>query len=330
MLDKYKDHPSFPSEYILNEDMWEVKDLESKKIGIKGKYSFIAQLEGWNAQSLIPLIFGDVDVHTMSSSLIGAIDSDTDATGAFDYGVFKANDVEAARKKQAQIEYFKDEGYSKIKANVTGTILKNMSSNQVGSKVAELQKIGTKGLIDLSKKLNSTDLADLLGGSYRGTGTVLFDFDTGSLYIKHDKPKDPTIISSVQRKQNLAVSTDDYTTKYKSRVVFKPTETIDILNKIDISSYSLNQLKTLHDLNLYDILDKIGLDNISRGGVIKGSTGNMYVKNAYETSYDFKNLKSFKKALSSKSVGSSPLVTLSGEELPDSFYDDLKELFGTN
>jgi len=343
LLDKYKNHPDFPKEedYTLGEKMYEEdSDDVNNKVNIKGKYAFIAELENWTGTALIGNIFAETSIITASSGNVGPIgDTGETATGAFGTGVIQTSAVVEMYQKRAQVEKLKD--HKKYTVEASTKILKDRNAG-ASTIITQQTTRGTTGFIDISTIAKTNDLKDLLGASYSGKGSVFFDLDTGNFHIQKDAAGTGgaagiiTDIAGTKKEddKNIAVDMSTYTEKIGGRTAFKPTETINILNKLDLSSYSLNQLKTLQALNLYDILDKIDLDNISRGGVIKGSTGNMYVKNAYETSYDFKNLKSFKKALSSKSVmpstGSSSLAALKDEELPDSFYDDLKELFGTN
>ena len=360
LLDKYKNHPDFPKEgeYTLNEKMYEEDpDDVNNKVNIKGKYAFIAELEGWTGSALIGNIFAETSTITASSGDVGPIgDTGEIATGAFGTGVIQTSAIKEAYKKRAQVEKLKDHKKYTIAASTKILDLDPTEEEELGfahTVISQRTTAGNKGIINISDIMKTNDLHDLLGDGYvgkkGGTGTVLFDLDNRNFYIKQDAVGAAGgILSNIAGTddKNTAVDMSTYTEDIGGRTALKLTETKNILEQLDVSSYSTNQLATLHDLNFYDILDKIGLDNISKGGVqssspvksIAGGIQNiarLFIKDYNIKSYNFKNLNNVQKATKNKVATSSsstldPFQGVVREELPDSFYNDLKELFGTN
>ena len=364
LLDKYKNHPDFPKEedYTLGEKMYEEdSDDVNNKVNIKGKYAFIAELEGWTGSALIGNIFAETSIITASSGSVGPIgDTGEIATGAFGTGVIQTSALQEAYEKRAQVEKLKDHKKYTIEASTKILNLDPSKGATLGfahALISQRTTAGNKGIINISDIVKNNDLSDLLGDGYvgkkrGGTGTVLFDLDNRNFYIKQDAVGAVGgIISNIAGRNkkvdtNIAVDMSTYTEDIGGRTALKLTETKNILEQLDVSSYSTNQLATLHDLNFYDILDKIGLDNISKGGVQSSSStksiaggiqaiGRLFIKDYNIKSYNFKNLNNVQKATKDKVATSSsstldPFKGVVREELPNSFYNDLKELFGTN
>ena len=354
LLDKYKNHPNFPKEedYTLNEKMYEEdSDDVNNKVNIKGKYAFIAELEGWTGTALIGNVFAETSIITASSGSVGPIgDTGETATGAFGTGVIQTSAVVEMYQKRAQVKKLKD--HKKYTVEASTKILKDRNAG-ASTVITQQTTRGTTGFIDISTIAKTNDLKDLLGASYSGKGSVFFDLDTGNFHIQKDAAGTGgaagiiTDIAGTKKEddKNIAVDMSTYTEDIGGRTALKLTETKNILEQLDVSSYSTNQLATLHDLNFYDILDKIGLDNISKGGVQSTPTksmvggiqaiGRIFIKDHNIKSYNFKNLNNVQKATKDKVATSSsstldPFQGVVREELPDSFYNDLKELFGTN
>ncbi len=362
LLDKYKNHPNFPKEddYTLNEKMYEEdSDDVNNKVNIKGKYAFIAELEGWTGTALIGNVFAETSIMTASSGSVGPIgDTGEIATGAFGTGVIQTSAIKEAYKKRAQVEKLKDHKKYTIEASTKILNLDPSKGATLGfahALISQRTTAGNKGIINISDIIKTNDLSDLLGDGYvgkkGGTGTVLFDLDNRNFYIKQDAAGGGSIITDIaetkkEDDKNIAVDMSTYTEDIGGRTALKLTETKNILEQLDVSSYSTNQLATLHDLNFYDILDKIGLDNISKGGVQSSSStksiaggiqaiARLFIKDYNIKSYNFKNLNNVQKATKDKVATSSsstldPFKGVVREELPNSFYNDLKELFGTN
>jgi len=309
--------------YEVGEQMYNVDLDKNNLVTPRPEFGKVIRAEGWDFVSLVDSYFENFDITGLE--MFGTPEEGRTISSSTVY----RQEVKRQFNKQAQkTELLKT--FELIVPDTSKTILTD-SKNIISGLVENAEKDGKSGLITLD---TIKDLSKL-GIGLDGMGTITVDLDDKLIYYKKDEEakKDLTADTTGTNTGNVVPSgLDDFTIQYQDKKLLDFGKVNTILADLDVSDLSKDELVYLSTLSIYDIKSRIGLEDISKGGLLKSGKDLFFVERMNEKLAMFKNLDIVQEEIKDRFRGELPYSILGkgSGTLPEEFYAQLKELFITN
>jgi len=308
------------TEYEKGEQMF-TKHPDTDLVTIRPEFIDVIIGEGWDIPTLVDRVFKEADISTLNNSMSSA--------------VFMNSIIEKHETYTRSLQLLK--GTNELDSDVTkqllGTAPTAVQPNPVyAAFVKALNDPKQQGVVVLP---NLTDLSNLFDDEISGTGVIYADLNNNTIYYKQDEPEENTkdlTASTTGTNTGGAVpsNVDAFTIDFQGKKILDFKKVATLVSDLDLTDLSTPEVLYLASLNLHDIKDKIGLDDISKGGIYTNSNGvKSYYPKINNALAQFKRFDAVQEELEKRNVrtGAGTSKAFAVNELPEEFYEQLTEIF---
>ena len=307
--------------YEVGEKMYTVDLNNNNLITPRPEFGQIIKDKGWDFVSLVDSYFENFDITGLE--MYGSDGRPRTISSAT---VYREEVIEQNKKTLEKRNLISSQNYSPINLEVSREILSDVGGNPIANIVQTASRNNQTGLITLDE---ITDLSKLGISGVSGTGTITVDLDDNLIYYKAVDSDD---VDNFTASNTTVNKIDSFTINYQDKKLLNFDKVNTLMEDLDLSNLSTDQLIFLANTNLYDIKSRIGLEDISRGGIFKSGTDEIFVERMNEKRANFNSFTVVKNELEKRQVRPGQLnMIFKGENtLPQNFYAQLKDLFTIN
>ena len=303
--------------YEVGTKMFEVSLDNNNLITPNPVFADVIRAEGWDIGSLIDSTFENFDISGLE--LMQTKDGRTISSST----IYREEAKRAVIKNEQKQNIIKKQNFTAVTVDVSRDILSD-SKNVIANLVEQSKKAGAKGLITLD---GIDDLSKLGIVGVSGTGQISVDVDDNLIYFKENENLMAENTDSNNNNQQDSIGS--FTIDYQDKKLLDFGKVDTVMADLDVSTLSNDELLYLSTLSIYDVKSKIGLEDVSRGGILKSSGKVFFAERMNETKAMFKNFDVIEEELKDRFKGELPYTMLGkgSGSLPEEFYAQLKDLF---
>ena len=257
--------------YEVGEKMYSVDLNNNNLITPRPEFGEIIKDKGWDFVSLVDSYFENFDITGLE--MYG---SDGQPRTISNATVYREEVINQNRRILEKRDLIEKQNYSTITSDISKEILSDIGGNPIANLVQTASRNNQTGLITLD---DITDLSKLGISGVSGTGTIAVDLDDNLIYYKAVDSDD---VDNFTASNTTVNKTDSFTINYQDKKLLNFDKVNTLMEDLDLSNLSTDQLIFLANTNLYDIKSRIGLEDISRGGIFKSGADEVFVEKLYE------------------------------------------------
>ena len=305
------------TEYEKGEQMF-TKHPDTDLVTVRPEFIDVIIGEGWDIPTLVDRVFREADISTLTNRMSNAV---------FMNRIIEENEI---YKRSLQLL----DGANVLDSSVTAQLL---ATPPTGGQPNPVYVEFVKALNDPKQQgvvvlPNLTDLTDLFDDTISGTGTIYADLKNRTIYYKEDEPtKDAnTLTASTTTTTGGAIpsNVDAFTIDFQGKKILDSKKVATLVSELDVSDLSTDELMYLYNLSLHDIKDKIGLEDISKGGIFTNSNGEKsYYPKINNVGAQFRRFVPVLDEINKRNIVVGGGNYSIAKELPDEFYAQLTEIF---
>jgi hypothetical protein len=301
--------------YEKGEQMF-TKHPDTDLVTIRPEFLDVIIGEGWDFPTLVDRVFNEADISTLTNKMSNA--------------VFMTSIIEKHNIYTQSLQLLN--GTAALDSDVTKQLLGtaptiNQPNPVYTAFVKALNDPKQQGVVVLP---NLTDLSNLFDDTISGTGVIYADLNNNTIHYKQDEPEEQLTASTVDVNTGGAVlsNVDAFTIDFQGKKILDSKKVATLVSDLDLTDLSTDELMYLYNLSLHDIKDKIGLEDISKGGIFTNSNGQKsYYPRMNNIGARFSRFDAVQDELSKRNIAIGSGNYSIAKELPDEFYAQLTEIF---